>query len=74
MLADHTAGYVDNLSVQELVQYQFVSQRKLYPVVAEIIGLRFVIPDHTWIYIHHEEEALLANQAGVNWLIMSDHV
>lgn len=72
MLAEHTAGYVDNLSVQELVQYQFVSQRKLYPVVAEIIGLHFVIPDHTWTYIHHEEEALLANQAGVNWLIMSD--
>lgn len=72
MLADHTAAYVGNLSVQELVQYQFVSQNKLYPVVAEIIGLRFMIPDQTWTYIHHEKEALLATHLGVNWLIMSD--
>lgn len=72
MLAEHTAAYVHNLSVRELVQYQFVSQIKLYPVIAEIVGLRFVIPDQTWAYIHHEQEALLAKQADVNWLIMSD--
>lgn len=72
MLAEHTATYAHNLSVQELVQYQFVAQTKLYPVVAEIIGMRFIIPDQTWTYLYHEEEALLATCADVNWLIMSD--
>lgn len=72
MLAEHTAAYVDNLSVQELVQYQFVAQSKLYPVVAEILGIRFVIPDQKWTYIHHERDALLAKYGVRNWLIMSD--
>ncbi len=72
MLAEHTAAYVENLSVKELVQYQFVSQTKLYPVVAEIIDLRFVIPDQTWTYIHHKQEALLVGHGGINWLVMSD--
>lgn|GEM_PF-6705264 len=72
LLAEYTVGYAENLSVQDLVQYQFISQNKLYPVIAEILGLLFIVPDQTWIYIYHEQEALLATQGNTNWLIMSD--
>lgn len=72
LLADQTVTYVENLSVQELVHYQFVQQKKLYPVIAEVIDMRFVIPDQTWTYIHHEQDALLAQQGSINWLIVSD--
>ena len=49
-----------------------MSEGKLYPVVAEILGMHFVRPDQTWTYVYHEKEALMAKHAGVNWLIMSD--
>ncbi len=71
-LSDYNLGYVQNLSIDELVNYQFVSAHVLYGILSEILNFQFISPNQTWEYIYHEQGVLIAKKDNIYWLLTKD--